>query len=409
MSKTIVLILKLSAAFLGILVIWFSYLRAVTPNPNIVLFAELGLFFGIIIGTINILILLINHIKPQPPPPATKEDIVQIIAIYMKLPIDEVKREIEEKLKAQGESSNIGRKAKSAQQRLKLGNIANEGKQFKDAITHYKAVLKIVKAPSIFLSIGVCFFEIEDYSASIKNFRAALDLYKNSQNREGEGRAIDCLGVAYRTLDQYDKAIEYHKQALSIAREIGVRSSEGNALCYLGLTYQDLGQYDKAIEHHKQALSIAREIGDRRGEGRGFYNLGNTYSSFDQDEQDDKAIEYYEKALSILPEYDLSINTLISIVVLNKTTRSVNPLQKGHSIDYYELALTQYREGGDREREAFVLIFLGDAYFSSDQDEKGLKCIDEAMQIIPELQLPDTSPIIEQLTMLKSELDALKK
>jgi tetratricopeptide (TPR) repeat protein len=260
MSRTVIFLLNLSTIFLGILIIWFNYLRTVTPNPDIGFFAKRGLILGVVIGALNIFIQLINHLKPQPAPPATRQDVEQLFAEYMgekpkNPPVEEVKSEIEKELKVAFEKQE-----KKALELYELGDSAYDNNQFQEAITHFKAALEVVKTPSIYLSLGNSLLVTSDFRAALTTYQAALELFKNSKDKKGEGNALGGIGLAYYSLGQYDKAIEYYERALAIAREIGDRQGEGSDLGNLGNAYYSLGQYDKARDLYRQAIKILDEI-----------------------------------------------------------------------------------------------------------------------------------------------------
>jgi len=92
-------------------------------------------------------------------------------------------------------------------------------------------------------------------------------------------------------------ALVYYEQALTIFREIEDREGEGGTLNNIGTTYADLGEYKAALGYHEQALAIRREIGDRVGEGISLNNIGGIYESLGEYEA---ALATYEQALTVL-------------------------------------------------------------------------------------------------------------
>ncbi len=127
----------------------------------------------------------------------------------------------------------------------------------------------------------------------------ALAAARKSNDRRGEGNALNNLGLAYAHLGELRRAIEFYEQALEIDREIGDRRGEGNALGNLSSAYIELGELRRAIEFSEQQLIIVREIGDRRSEGGALSNLGIAYKNLGEPR---RAIEFYEQALGIRRE-----------------------------------------------------------------------------------------------------------
>ena len=91
----------------------------------------------------------------------------------------------------------------------------------------------------------------------------ALKLYTKGIRSHNTGRrreALDCL-----------------QQALTIYRDGNDRIGEGKTLSGIGVVYWALGRYDQALQNYQQALEIRREIGDRTGEGTTLSNIGVVY------------------------------------------------------------------------------------------------------------------------------------
>lgn len=258
---TILLIISLVVGLLGIIVIFLGYLKDKTSNQYASKILGKRIFtLVLVIAILNSIVPLINHFKPKPPPPATKRDVKELFIYYMgekpkNPPAEEVKSEIEKELKAAFE-----RKKKRALQLYQKGNTAYENNQYKEAISHIKSALEIVEIPSFYFSLGNSYLVTSDFRSALKYYKTALSLYRNNNDRYGEGAGLGGLGNVYYSLGQYDKAIEHHNQALAIAREIGDRYGEGNSLGGLGNIYCSLGQYDKAKQHLEQAFLILEAI-----------------------------------------------------------------------------------------------------------------------------------------------------
>ena len=78
-----------------------------------------------------------------------------------------------------------------------------------------------------------------------------------------------------RWQDAFDKL----EQALALYREINDRQGEGRSLTGLGKIADHFGQYPQALEYYQQALAISRETGDHRNEGVTLNNIGLVYAN----------------------------------------------------------------------------------------------------------------------------------
>jgi tetratricopeptide (TPR) repeat protein len=217
---TIVLIITLVLGGLGILLVWLGYQKDKADNPKAKeVLGKRILILTIAVAMVNgIAFPLIKYFEPKPPPGATRQDVEEIVAQYIgekpkNPPAKEVKSEIEKELKAAFEKQE-----KKALELYELGDSAYDNNQFKEAITHFKAALEIVKTPSIYFSLGNSLLVTSDFTSAKAAYQTALELFRKKKDKNGEGNSLGNLGLAYRALGQVEKAIEYYKQALAISR-----------------------------------------------------------------------------------------------------------------------------------------------------------------------------------------------
>jgi CHAT domain-containing protein len=134
------------------------------------------------------------------------------------------------------------------------GDFLNASKQLDAALNAFRdnrqgeARVRLFKS-YISGSIG------ETNKAEIEISRA-LELYREINDKSGEGLALTAMGVRYSSNQDYSRAIEIHKEALEIFHGIGDRYSEAIALNAIGEAYQYLGEYSNALSHHKNALTL---------------------------------------------------------------------------------------------------------------------------------------------------------
>nr|WP_199302856.1 CHAT domain-containing tetratricopeptide repeat protein [Coleofasciculus sp. FACHB-SPT9] len=219
------------------------------------------------------------------------------------------------------------------------------------------------------------------FEAALQFWQQALSLYREIQDRQGEGKALGNIGLAYYNLGDYAKAIEYQQQSLAIAREIKDRQGEGNALGNLGLAYDVLGNYAKAIEYYQQHLTIAQEIKDRQGEGKALNNLGIAYNVLGDYT---KAIEYYQQRLAIAQEIKDRQGEGTSLGNLGIAYFSLGDYAK--AIEYYQQHLTIAQEIKDRQGEGNALGNLGIAYFSLGDYAKAIDYYQQCLAITREIK-----------------------
>ncbi|MBD1876439.1 tetratricopeptide repeat protein [Nodosilinea sp. FACHB-131] len=94
------------------------------------------------------------------------------------------------------------------------------------------------------------------YQAALQSFQAALERFRQNEDRSGETETLLNLGLVYDSMGQPQQAIESYQQALSIGQAIGAPSLETAALSSLGNVYASINQPQQAIESYQQALLL---------------------------------------------------------------------------------------------------------------------------------------------------------
>lgn len=96
----------------------------------------------------------------------------------------------------------------------------------------------------------------------------ALDLQRNSRDRDGEAATLNSLGTVVLLSDpeHAETAAEMFRQSLILCRETGNRDGEANALLSLGRAAYEMKKDREAVTFHEQSAAIFQEIGDRAGE-----------------------------------------------------------------------------------------------------------------------------------------------
>ena len=114
----------------------------------------------------------------------------------------------------------------------------------------------------------------------VEKILEALKIYKETGDKEAEGKSYIALGSLYHDLGQYEKSIEYFEESLSCFSEIGNKAGELSACSKLGGAFDSLGRYKKSIEYFELALSLSKEVEDKEQEGEAYSNLGGAFAIF---------------------------------------------------------------------------------------------------------------------------------
>ena len=179
--------------------------------------------------------------------------------------------------------------------------------------------------------------QMSDYEAAEPNFRQALDIFRQLEDRANEAVvlnglagmlerqerypealavALDALrmlkavghwwtqatlengvGWLYAHLGQYHDALTHCQRALSLHRESGHRGGTADTLDSLGYIYLHLGDLTQAKAHYQQSIDASREIGAPFGQGNSLSGLGDVLLAEGHPEQ---AVVCYRQAIVIL-------------------------------------------------------------------------------------------------------------
>jgi tetratricopeptide (TPR) repeat protein len=230
----------------------------------------------------------------------------------------------------------------------------------------------------ILFNLGNIYIYLGEIKKAIEYIQAALTIYKEIYDRDGESGALGKLGNAYSFLDDNEKAINCYQEAIKISQEIDDRQNEGVWVGELGKVYNHIGKVEKAIQHFQEALDISREVEDKLNEGCFLGNLGNIYLH----QEVEKAIEYYHNAIQISQENEDKHNEGIWMGNLGLAYSYLNETEK--AIEYYQKAIKISQKIDNKPGEGVLLGNLGLAYISSDKVETGIKYCQKALTISQE-------------------------
>jgi CHAT domain-containing protein len=210
-----------------------------------------------------------------------------------------------------------------------------------------------------------------DYEEALKNSDAALEIYRELDNKSGQLDVLLFKGTMYHLLDDKPKVRETIDQALLILQspeyaesfkkqvlhphsnfevfdELGEELFEQTRLDRIGFSYQLLEDYGKAIEYYEKALAVTRARKDPdaiRGELR---SLGFIYTKL---EKWDKAYEYYKQSLEISRGRDIRENIADDLADVGWTLLESGKLRD--ALAYQDEALALYQTVEVSAKSAF--------------------------------------------------------
>jgi DNA-binding winged helix-turn-helix (wHTH) protein/tetratricopeptide (TPR) repeat protein len=106
----------------------------------------------------------------------------------------------------------------------------------------------------------------EDFSAALRLYKQALDIYQQSGDKGDEASVLNNIGGVFLEQGDLAAAEKKYRDALAIYRAIGAKGLAANPLTNLGALLQRQGNLDGAEELYEQALDMYREVKNKGSE-----------------------------------------------------------------------------------------------------------------------------------------------
>jgi len=201
-----------------------------------------------------------------------------------------------------------------------VGVIYKNTGEYDKAIEYYQENLRIQEELGHILNmarsranIGTVYYYFGiDYNKALEYYNTSLELFRQyteeySDDEEGavlEGRSGMAgiylnIGLVYKELNNMGLAIDNYRKALRIFREIDDKPGIANTQNQIGLVYLEGGSYDDALTASLNALNLYREIGNRREVAATLRNVGTIYYRWGRYEQ---ALNYFNQSLQLNQE-----------------------------------------------------------------------------------------------------------
>jgi CHAT domain-containing protein len=252
------------------------------------------------------------------------------------------------------------------------GDLAQSLKQFEQA----RKLLQDNRqgGARIHLFLGYIAGSLGEAEKAVSEITQALDLYRTTKNKIGEGLALTALGLSHSLIRNENKATELHRQAINIFRSIGDLHSEAIALNALGQAYENLNEYSIALINYQNALRLFQSNDALDGAAIATFKVARIYRLSGKPDQ---AFAFYERCLRLsraTGKIRSEANVRNDIAILH--------VDQGH----YELAAKQYRriarfyQGiSDRRGQATALNTYGDLLLQLGQESKALDAYRRAL------------------------------
>jgi CHAT domain-containing protein/tetratricopeptide (TPR) repeat protein len=259
-----------------------------------------------------------------------------------------------------------------------MGNFVKSSKHLENALKFFQNDPK--GEAKVHLLTGYIRGGIGDSEKAVAELSRALDLYREANDRSGEGLALTGLGLVHSFNRDDTAAIKLHRDAIKIFHAIGDRHSEAIALNALGQAYENLSDYQLALNNYMQALQIFQDDGALDGVSVSTYMIARIYHL---QENFDQAVAYYERCLKLSRAAG---KARTEVNALNEIAR-IYAFQGRHDLaaKQYQVVERFYERNGDQRNRALALNTYGDSLFQQKQIPRALDAYSRALPIIEKI------------------------
>jgi len=206
-------------------------------------------------------------------------------------------------------------------------------------------------------SLGLIYFNTDEYALSLKHTHLAKEFYQQTQDRRQLAAVLSLLCDVYNYMGNNDLAITNCVESLKLLEELGSDDKKNNILNSIGTIYFELGSLEKADAYFNQALELASVYGDNHGMANSLSNLGDlAFKNKDYE----KAMRFFYQTYQIDSLQNDSWGLGYSFYNLGKTKIRLGYLEDG--MGDLKIAHGYALEVENYELQAKVLSEIGNAY-----------------------------------------------
>ncbi|MBD2606736.1 tetratricopeptide repeat protein [Scytonema hofmannii FACHB-248] len=215
-----------------------------------------------------------------------------------------------------------------------------------------------------------------DYQKALEICNEALEIARSTKNKNLEARTLSNMASFYELLGDYDLSVKTYKQALQIYREIPDKPFELILLPLIGNLYMTKEDYPEAIKYHNQVVSLSRKQNNDRFEALGLMGLARSYEL-----QKDfiNALKNAETLLALSQKLGNKYSEAGAMDLIGIINRTKGDYKQ--ALNYHRKALLQYKAMGILRLEAQSLNNISITHSSQKQHQQAIDTLNEELKI----------------------------
>lgn len=302
---------------------------------------------------------------------------------------------------AWGFARKMGDKEEEANCLLSLGLLYWNIDMLKESIEKYEHALQLTQQHKLKIKLKECQIAIEiyrlysvgkkyrskgKYQRSINTFQRAIDLARETGNKEHEERCLRSLSVTCWELKDFKKYFSLNEKALKIAQHLNHKKNEGRCLYNIGLFYQQMDNYFKALDCYEEALMIAKSLKNKKSQSACLNNIGSIY--LDMGDYN-RSLNLLMRALAIDRQLGIDVHIELNNIgeIFRKKGVSTGKREAFYkALNYLENSLELTKKKRDKETEVYILNNIGMVHLNLKKYNNALNYFKRGYKKAEELQ-----------------------
>ncbi|MFW6047919.1 MAG: tetratricopeptide repeat protein [Candidatus Natronoplasma sp.] len=226
-------------------------------------------------------------------------------------------------------------------------------------------------------SMGAIYLDQGKLDKALDHYQRSLEKNKILGDKRGIGSVLNNIGNIYSKKGQLEKAIEYYQKSKEIWSEISDQRGMIASLVNVGGCFFKRGDLDDSLEIHEKCLEICEETNCKKGLVMVYNHLGAIYK---EKKKEELAEDYYLKGIEICDETDyrqMKINYLIDLANLYAMNNKVDK-----ALDMGEKALKMSKRANKKIKKCMSHRILGSIFRKKEKFERAQKELEKGKEAL---------------------------
>ena len=256
-------------------------------------------------------------------------------------------------------------------------------------------------------NIGFLFDSQGKTVLAIENYKAAMDLFENTNDKIGLSSTLNNLGKAYYNIGDVEKALNYNLRALKIREDIGDEERTIVVNNNIATIYQQQGEDSIAEFYYRKALKSSLKYNNKHVQAIAHQQIGKL---FFQKQEFDSAIVYYDISYQLRKEIGFKAGMAESLQSIGELYAKNYQEDKALSVFMESLKISEdadYLDGKIASKVGISPLLM-----EKGETQKALKLAESAHQDALKLGFPESirntsnllSEVYEKLGMFEQAL-----